>query len=104
MPFGSPSRSDQAPFIWSFPRTSHEMAPDVPLVMPHPIEFPVAQDAALDRAADLILRAERPLVMLGAAASRPRLADALSQFVRRMRISHSSTRRWARARSPADPI
>jgi acetolactate synthase-1/2/3 large subunit len=70
---------------------AHEMAPDVPLVMPHPIEFPVAQDAALDRAANLILRAERPLVMLGAAASRPKLADALSQFVRSMRIPFFNT-------------
>jgi acetolactate synthase-1/2/3 large subunit len=67
------------------------MAPDVPLVMPHPIEMPVAQDAALDRAADLILQAERPLVMLGAAASRPKLADALSQFVRRLRIPFFNT-------------
>ena len=70
---------------------AHEMAPDVPLVMPHPIEMPVAHDAALDRAADLILRAERPLVMLGAAASRPKLADALSQFVRRLRIPFFNT-------------
>jgi acetolactate synthase-1/2/3 large subunit len=70
---------------------AHEMAPDVPLVMPHPIEMPVAQDAALDRAADLILRTERPLVMLGAAASRPKLADALSQFVRRLRIPFFNT-------------
>src|SRR6202022_3403753 len=45
----------------------------------------------LDRAADLILRAERPLVMLGAAASRPMLADALSQFVRRLRIPFFNT-------------
>src|ERR1700726_930096 len=70
---------------------AHEMAPDVPLVMPHPIEMPVAQDAALDRAADLILQAERPLVMLGAAASRPKLADALSQFVSRLRIPFFNT-------------
>jgi acetolactate synthase I/II/III large subunit len=70
---------------------AHEIAPDVPLVMPHPIEMPVAQDAALDRAADLILRAQRPLVMLGAAASRPKLADALSQFVRRLRIPFFNT-------------
>jgi acetolactate synthase-1/2/3 large subunit len=68
-----------------------EMAPDVPLVRPHPIEIPVAQDAALDRAANLILRAERPLVMLGAAASRPKLAEALSHFVRRMRIPFFNT-------------
>jgi acetolactate synthase-1/2/3 large subunit len=70
---------------------AHEIAPDVPLVMLHPIEMPVAQDAALDRAADLILRAQRPLVMLGAAASRPKLADALSQFVRRLRIPFFNT-------------
>jgi acetolactate synthase I/II/III large subunit len=70
---------------------AHEMAPDVPLVRPHPIEIPVAQDAALDRAANLILRAERPLVMLGAAASRPKLADALSYFVRRMGIPFFNT-------------
>jgi acetolactate synthase I/II/III large subunit len=70
---------------------AHEMAPDVPLVRPHPIEIPVAQDAALDRAANLILRAERPLVMLGAAASRPKLAEALSHFVRRMRVPFFNT-------------
>jgi acetolactate synthase-1/2/3 large subunit len=70
---------------------AHEIAPDVPLVMPHPIEIPVAPDAALDRAAGLILRAERPLVMLGAAATRPKLADALSQFVRRLRIPFFNT-------------
>jgi acetolactate synthase-1/2/3 large subunit len=70
---------------------AHEAALDVPLVMPHPIEIPVAQDAALDRATNLILQAERPLVMLGAAASRPKLADALSQFVRRLRIPFFNT-------------
>jgi acetolactate synthase-1/2/3 large subunit len=70
---------------------AHEAAPGLPLVMPHPIEMPVAQDAALERAAALILRAERPLVMLGAAASRPKLADALSQFVRRLRIPFFNT-------------
>jgi thiamine pyrophosphate-dependent acetolactate synthase large subunit-like protein len=65
--------------------------PDVPLVKPHPIEIPVASPAALERAAELILKAERPLVMLGAAASRPLLADALSDFVRRMRIPYVNT-------------
>src|SRR6202040_3854866 len=70
---------------------AHEMAPAVPLVTPHPIEIPVAQDAALDRAANLILRAERPLLMLGAAASRPKLADALSHFVRRLGIPFFNT-------------
>ena len=52
-------------------------ADDVPLVPPHPIEIPVAHPAALDRAADMILQAERPLVMFGAAASRPRATAGL---------------------------
>ena len=62
--------------------------PPVPL---HPIDPPVAPRAALDRAAGLILKAERPLVMLGAAASRPRLAEALSDFVRRLQIPFFNT-------------
>ncbi len=37
-----------------------EEVEDVPLVPIHPIEIPVAQPAALDRAAEMILRAERP--------------------------------------------
>jgi acetolactate synthase-1/2/3 large subunit len=60
-------------------------------VPPHPIEMPVAHPAALDRAAAMILESRFPLIMLGAAASRPRLADALSDFVRRMRIPFFNT-------------
>src|ERR1700734_1238689 len=48
-----------------------EAPPETPPAPPHPIALPVAEPAALDRAAGLILEAERPLVMLGAAASRP---------------------------------
>ena len=77
-----------------------EEVPEIPLVKLHPIDIPVADSAALDRAADLILKAERPLIMLGAAASRPRLAGPLSDFVRRYRF-RSSTHRWERAPSPA---
>jgi acetolactate synthase-1/2/3 large subunit len=66
-------------------------APETPLVKPHPVEIPVAAPAALDRAAELILRAERPLVMLGAAATRPRLANLLSDFVRRVGIPFINT-------------
>jgi len=68
-----------------------EEAPDVPLVPPHPTVLPVAHPAALDRAAELIRGAQYPLVMLGAAASRPRLADALSAFVRRVQIPFFNT-------------
>ena len=68
-----------------------EKTPELPPVPPHPIALPVAGRAALDRAAELILKAERPLVMLGAAASRPRLADALSDFVKRLQIPFFNT-------------
>src|SRR5258708_12959418 len=53
--------------------------------------MPVAHPAALDRAAAMILESGFPLIMLGAAASRPRLADALSDFVRRVRIPFFNT-------------
>jgi acetolactate synthase I/II/III large subunit len=68
-----------------------EGTPDLPLVPPHPIELPVAPPAALDRAAAMILTAERPLVMLGAASSRPRLTAGLADFVLRTRIPFFTT-------------
>src|SRR5580700_5477556 len=61
-----------------------EEGPRIPLVPPHPMTLPVAHHAALDHAAKLTFEAERPLIMLGAAASRPRLAEALSEFVKRL--------------------
>ena len=68
-----------------------EETDDVPLVPPHPIELPIAPPIALDRAAEMILQAERPLVMLGAGSSRPKLVDPLSSFVRRTRIPFFNT-------------
>ena len=68
-----------------------ETAPAIPPVPSHPIDRPIAPRAALDRAAELILKAERPLVMLGAAASRPHLADSLSNFVKRLQIPFFNT-------------
>ena len=64
---------------------------DVPVVPAHPIEIPVAHSRALDRAADLLMRAERPLVMFGAACNRPRLAGQLTDFVRRTGIPFFNT-------------
>ena len=64
---------------------------NAPLIAPHPIDLPVAPASALDRAADMIIAAERPLIMLGAAASRPHLAEPLSAFVRRMGIPFFNT-------------
>ena len=64
---------------------------DVALIPPHPIELPVAPPASLDRAAEMILKAQRPLIMLGAASSRPKLVEPLSTFVRRTRIPFFNT-------------
>ncbi len=64
---------------------------DAPLIPVHPLERPVAQAAALDRAVDMISKAKRPLIMIGAAGNRPRLVDALSAFVRRMRVPFFNT-------------
>jgi acetolactate synthase-1/2/3 large subunit len=63
----------------------------VGLISPHPVELPTASDAALDNAANLILKAERPLLMLGAAASRPRSTTDLAQFVIRTKIPFFTT-------------
>jgi acetolactate synthase I/II/III large subunit len=60
-------------------------------VTPHPVDLPLAPATALDRAAGLLLGAERPLVMLGAVASRPHLAAALSSFIRRVQIPFFNT-------------
>jgi acetolactate synthase-1/2/3 large subunit len=64
---------------------------EVPLVPPHPVDIPVAHPATLDRAAQMILKSERPLVIFGAAASRPRLADAFIGFIRRTLIPFFTT-------------
>src|SRR3954454_6116069 len=63
----------------------------VPLVPPHPVDIPVAHPAALDRAAAMILAAQRPLIMLGAATSRPRSSSGLAGFVLRTRIPFFTT-------------
>jgi acetolactate synthase I/II/III large subunit len=68
-----------------------EAAPAVGPMPRHAITPPVANAAALDRAGDMIGAAERPLVMLGAAASRPRLSAALSDFVNRLKIPFFNT-------------
>jgi acetolactate synthase I/II/III large subunit len=68
-----------------------EPAPQVARLPRPATAQPVADAVALDHAAKLVLQAERPLIMLGAAASRPRLADALSAFVQRVKIPFFNT-------------
>ncbi|WP_089177329.1 acetolactate synthase large subunit [Bosea sp. AS-1] len=64
---------------------------DVPLIPVHPLDQPVAPAVALDRAAEMILAARRPLVMIGAAGNRPRLVEPLSAFVRKMGVPFFNT-------------
>jgi acetolactate synthase-1/2/3 large subunit len=64
---------------------------DAALVPPHPIDRPIAPPAALDRIAAMVLKAKHPLIMIGAAASRSRLVDPLSDFVRRTGIPFFNT-------------
>src|SRR5690606_12534012 len=65
-----------------------ENASVIPL---HSTQRPVASALALDRAAETILAASRPLVMVGAAGNRPALVEALSSFVRRTRLPFFNT-------------
>ena len=60
-------------------------------IPPHPVELPLASPLALDRAARMIIEAERPLAMMGAAAARPRSTSDLAQFVLRTGIPYFTT-------------
>jgi acetolactate synthase-1/2/3 large subunit len=64
---------------------------DAVLVPTHAIDRPVAPPQALDRIAAMILEAKCPLIMIGAAGSRPRLVEPLSDFVHRTRIPFFNT-------------
>jgi acetolactate synthase-1/2/3 large subunit len=64
---------------------------DAALMLPHAVDQPVATASALERTVGMILEAKHPLIMVGAAGNRPRLVDALSDFVRRTRIPFFNT-------------
>jgi acetolactate synthase-1/2/3 large subunit len=68
-----------------------EECEDLSSIPVHPIEIPVGHRAALDRAADMILAAKRPLIMLGAACSRPRGTTGINAFVRRTQVPFFTT-------------
>jgi acetolactate synthase-1/2/3 large subunit len=68
-----------------------EETKEQPVVPRHQIEIPVAHPAALNRAAAMIREAKRPLIMLGAACSRPRGTTGINAFVQRTRIPFFTT-------------
>jgi acetolactate synthase-1/2/3 large subunit len=68
-----------------------EECEQVPVVPPHPVELPLASADSLGRAAQMIMQAQCPLLMLGAAASRPWSTSDLARFVLRTRIPYFTT-------------
>ncbi|MDB5733144.1 MAG: acetolactate synthase [Variovorax sp.] len=70
---------------------AEQVADEVDVIPVHPIDLPVAHEAAIARAAAILMRAERPLVMFGAASNRPRLQGQLADFVRRVGIPFFNT-------------
>jgi acetolactate synthase I/II/III large subunit len=68
-----------------------EECEEVAVIPSHPIEFPQASTESLDRAAQMIMQAKSPLLMLGAGASRPRSTSDLAQFVLRTQIPYFTT-------------
>ncbi|WP_298416454.1 acetolactate synthase large subunit [Brevibacterium sp.] len=61
------------------------------LIEPHTNGRPIAADTAIANAANVIREAKRPLLMLGADASRSECSDSLSNFVSGMRIPYFTT-------------
>ncbi|MDP9199484.1 MAG: acetolactate synthase large subunit, partial [Pseudomonadota bacterium] len=63
----------------------------IPVVPRHPVDWPVPSPDAIARAAGMIQKAKRPLIMIGGAGNRPRLVEALSKFVQRTGIPFFNT-------------
>lgn len=64
---------------------------DYSLISPHDNGRPDASQRAIQTAAEVIRDAERPMIMLGADASRSDAAESLSRFVTRVRIPYFTT-------------
>ncbi|WP_343561878.1 acetolactate synthase large subunit [Kiloniella sp. b19] len=59
---------------------------DAPIIPPHERFYAVADDAVLDKAADMIRSARMPLVLIGAGANRKHARHALSEFINSTQI------------------
>ncbi len=70
---------------------AREMTEQTALIPSHDVAMPVAAETALQAGAEMLLRAKRPLIMLGAAANRVHLAERLSAFVKRTGIPFFNT-------------
>ena len=68
-----------------------ELRVDAAVIALHAMDIAGAHPNAIEHAAEMLMRAERPLVMLGAACSRPRLAGQLTAFIRRTGLPFFNT-------------
>ncbi|KCZ99081.1 acetolactate synthase [Hyphomonas polymorpha PS728] len=64
---------------------------DASVIPVHTAERAIAPLAALEKAAEMIIAARSPIVMIGAAGNRPSLVQPLSDFVRRARLPFFNT-------------
>jgi len=64
---------------------------DAHLIKPHPRYYAVAPKNVIEHAADLIKKARFPLILLGAGANRQHSREALSEFIRTVKIPFFST-------------
>ena len=64
---------------------------DAHLIKPHPRYYAVAPKNVIEHAADLIKKARFPLILLGAGANRQHSREALSEFIRSVKIPFFST-------------
>ena len=79
------------PVLLELPEDIASEEGEAAIVPSHPIEIPVAHPEAIERAADMIKKARRPLIMLAAAASRPRSTKDIGGFVIRTGIPFFTT-------------
>ena len=70
---------------------AEDVPPDSSVVAVHTADIAVAHPNAIEHAAQMLMRAERPLVMCGAACNRPRLAGQLTAFIGRTRLPFFNT-------------
>jgi acetolactate synthase-1/2/3 large subunit len=61
------------------------------ILPPHPLDHPIAGPITVERVAGMIAAAACPIIMVGAAGNRPRLVEALSDFVRRLQVPFFNT-------------
>ena len=77
--------------LLELPEDIAEEACDAPLVTPHPRFYAVASDAVIARVAELVEKAQFPLVLVGAGANRQQVRGPISNFIHQLNIPFFTT-------------